>query len=279
MGINTITENDDLMKADNCSQAPLFVTTYLVFNVVYNILIVVILKHGSANILWMASTAIVPLSNVAFSLNIMPGHQPLKIWDIIGLFVIMFGLVLYRFMNSITSCFSAKASPDDDDSLRTVRAITKKAEARQSKYVGFNQIEALNSLIDTRVMKERKVAFYRSPQQIRGSLLLRLGIPPSPLFSISPKTREMSISPTITEVPQNQQNVNLLKKTNIPIANKNMNTNYSIPSATASSIPKSVTLSNSRAQQMVTSSKSISPKDKDNKQQSSQKKKGFSNEV
>jgi hypothetical protein len=191
----------------------------------------------------------------------------------------MFGLVLYRFMNSITSCFSAKASPDDDDSLRTVRAITNKAEARQSKYVGFNQIEALNSLIDTRVMKERKVAFYRSPQQIRGSLLLRLGIPPSPLFSISPKTREMSISPTITEVPQNQQNVNLLKKTNIPIANKNINTNYSIPLATASSIPKSVTLSNSRAQQMVTSSKSISPKDKDNKQQSSQKKKGFSNEV
>ena len=273
MGVNTITENDDMVRADNCSQAPLFVTTYLVFNVVYNILIVVILKHGSANILWMASTAIVPLSNVAFSLNIMPGHQPLKIWDIIGLFVIMFGLVLYRFMNSITSCFSGKS--DEDDALSTVRAITKKAEAKQSKYVGFNQIEALNSLIDSRVMKERKVAFYRSPQQIRGSLLLRLGIPPSPHFTISPKTREMALS------PQNPQNSNLLKTTNIPVVNNSIKSNNHVISL-SSSIPKQ-TLSSARAQQMVTNTKSTSfTKGKDNNKPSSASKKSkftYSNEV
>jgi drug/metabolite transporter (DMT)-like permease len=274
MGINTITENDDMVKADSCSQAPLFVTTYLVFNVVYNILIVVILKHGSANILWMASTAIVPLSNVAFSLNIMPGHQPLKIWDIIGLFVIMFGLVLYRFMNSITSCFAGKS--DEDDSLSTVRAITKKAEAKQSKYVGFNQIEALNSLIDSRVMKERKVAFYRSPQQIRGSLLLRLGIPPSPHFTISPKTREMALSPTIT---QNPQNSNLLKKTtNIPVVNNSIKTNSHVISL-SSSIPKQ--LSSNRVQQMVTNTKTANiTKGKDSKPNSAKKPKStYSNEV
>ncbi len=44
----------------------------------------------------MASTVIVPLSNVAFSLDFMPGHKPLQKMDIVGLFVIMFGLILYR---------------------------------------------------------------------------------------------------------------------------------------------------------------------------------------
>lgn len=103
MGINTITSATATpgQVADDCSTAPFFVTTYLCFNVVYNILIVVILKHGSANILWMASTVIVPLSNVAFSLNIMPGHKPLKSFDIIGLCVIMVGLVVYRFMTQV----------------------------------------------------------------------------------------------------------------------------------------------------------------------------------
>jgi len=271
MGINSITEDDDMVRADNCSQAPLFVSTYLVFNVVYNILIVVILKHGSANILWMASTAIVPLSNVAFSLKIMPGHQPLKIWDIIGLFVIMFGLVLYRFMNSITTCLekiSGKVLPyDDESSLRTVRAITKKAESKQTKYVGINQIEALNSLIDTRVMKENKIAFYRSPQQIRGSFLLRLGIPPSPHISISPTTRNLALSPTIS----NPQNSNLLKKTNIPVANNNMNKQNNFTNTIPSNNNNTNASSNqysSRMQQMI----KTSSRDKDIKLNSSSKK-------
>ena len=58
--------------------APLYVNIYLALNIVFNFLIVIILKHGSANILWMASTVIVPLSNVAFSMKFMPGSQPLK---------------------------------------------------------------------------------------------------------------------------------------------------------------------------------------------------------
>ena len=85
--------------------APLFVTTFLCFNVAYNFLIIVVLKHGSANILWMASTVIVPLSNVAFSLKFMPGSHPLHLWDLIGLGVIMSGLVIYRFTASIITFF------------------------------------------------------------------------------------------------------------------------------------------------------------------------------
>ena len=45
---------------------PLLLVDVYVLQVIYNVLIVVILKIGSANIMWMASTVIVPLNNVVF---------------------------------------------------------------------------------------------------------------------------------------------------------------------------------------------------------------------
>eukprot|EP01035_Chromulina_nebulosa_P037682 gene37682-50874_t len=91
MGINTVTaENVGAGQViDDCAYGPFYVNTYLFFNVIYNFLIVVVLKHGSANILWMASTVIVPVSNIVFSFKFMPGSKPLTFWDFLGLFVIM----------------------------------------------------------------------------------------------------------------------------------------------------------------------------------------------
>jgi uncharacterized membrane protein len=99
MGINSVSlENNPYnLPLDDCSSAPFYVNTYLFFNIVYNFLLVVILKIGSSNILYLSSTAIVPLCNVVFSLKFIPGNQPLRTWDIIGLVVIMTGLVIYRF--------------------------------------------------------------------------------------------------------------------------------------------------------------------------------------
>ena len=193
-GYDSITEANlsASQTVDNCSSAPLFVNLYLLFNIGFNLLIVVILKHGSANILWMASTVIVPLSNVAFSLDFMPGHKPLKTYDIIGLFVIMVGLILYRFMASILSAVQATRAGGSRDSeaersrKSRAKAVGIRAEGKQTKYVGINQIEGLETFVDTRIWKEQKRELYRSPQQIRGSLLLRLGIPPSPTVSYSP---------------------------------------------------------------------------------------------
>jgi len=94
VGINTITDGD---FPDNCSAAPAFVSIYLIFNQLYNILIILILKYGSANLLFMALTIMVPLGNVAFTLPFVPSNQPLKITDIAGLIIICSGLGLYRF--------------------------------------------------------------------------------------------------------------------------------------------------------------------------------------
>ena len=202
MGYNTLVD-------DECSSAPLYVTTYLFFNIIYNILIVVILKHGSANILFMACTVIVPLSNVAFSLNIMPGHKPLKVWDIWGLVVIMLGLVLYRFTPQLLSLWKKISGQEDTEeeieASMKAKLVGKKAESKQTKFIGFNQIEGLQSIFDTRIRKEQKESFSRTPQQLRGSLFLKLGIPPSPLISLSNNRNsrgKMTSSPSINMSPR-----------------------------------------------------------------------------
>lgn len=158
-GVNTITpdNNPHLLPLDDCSSAPLYVTVYLFFNIVYNFLIIVILKLGmydmcmvhththththtlflgSANIMWMASTVIVPLSNVAFSLQWMPGHQPLHFMDMVGLLVIMFGLVVYRFSSVLLPVYvyvMGGKVDEDAQHMQTRRA----AEAHQLKYLGM----------------------------------------------------------------------------------------------------------------------------------------------
>lgn len=215
LGINSITEdnNPNNLPLDDCSTAPLFVTIYLFFNVVFNFLIVVILKLGSANIMWMASTVIVPLSNVAFSMDFMPGHQPLRFWDIIGLAVIMSGLVVYRFSKEMLSLYERyrhggiSAVFRSEETATTVytttpnitaaraieakraRAIAKKAQEKQLKFLGINQMEYLQSLVESRVEKEQTQLLFRSPQQIRSTFLAKIGVPPSPHISMGPGRR------------------------------------------------------------------------------------------
>jgi hypothetical protein len=97
VGINSILVAEGSTCPDDCQMAPLYVTLYLFFNVLYNILIIMILKYGSSNILWLAMTIIVPMANFSFALPFMPSPQPLTVWNDIGLVVIMLGLIIYRF--------------------------------------------------------------------------------------------------------------------------------------------------------------------------------------
>lgn len=107
VGINTITaaEAHGDVKVDDCAMAPVYCSIYMAFNLGYNVLIILILKYGSANILWLAMTIMVPLGNVAFALKFMPNSKPLRVTDIIGLVVIMGGLIVYRFWGRISKLF------------------------------------------------------------------------------------------------------------------------------------------------------------------------------
>lgn len=190
-GENTVMHDTEHLIKDNCSAAPLYVNLYIFFNLGYNVLIVVILKYGSSNILWMSSTVIVPLSNVAFSMKMMPNHQPMTDFDVIGLVVIMLGLLVYRFTKEMFSFVSwlsgAETDPLELEDTRRGRMLSMRAERKQTKYIGINQIEGVQSLFYSRVAFETAKALFRSPSQIRSSLLLRLGIPPSPNIGINYK--------------------------------------------------------------------------------------------
>ena len=191
LGVNTITEENYVpggLPVDHCEMAPMYVNMYLFFNVVFNILIVVILKHGSSNILWLSSTIIVPMSNIAFSMKIMPGHQDLTDYDIIGLVVIMKGLIIYRFWPSLASLLN-KINPcaeadDEFDDENVGGKDTRRIEKKQARYIGLGQIEALSALTSSRIQSGRTQTLFRSPQQIRSNLLMKLGIPPSPHISM-----------------------------------------------------------------------------------------------
>eukprot|EP00986_Skeletonema_menzelii_P014453 scaffold9607_cov157-Skeletonema_menzelii.AAC.3 len=115
LGISTITGG--CHPDDMCSESPLYVNIFLVFNVAFNVLLVFVLKFGSANVLFMAATVMVPIGNLAFALPFVPGSTPLHDSDIAGLLVILLGLVTYRFGNNIKCRRKDKRSADDGGNL------------------------------------------------------------------------------------------------------------------------------------------------------------------
>lgn len=98
---------------DDCSMAPVYVSVYLCFNITYNILIILILKYGSANVLWLAMTITVPVVNLSFALKFMPNHKPLTWEDVVGLIVIMTGLISYRFYGQARRAIQKLINPPE----------------------------------------------------------------------------------------------------------------------------------------------------------------------
>jgi uncharacterized membrane protein len=207
-GMNSIAIAEGSLQVDDCTMAPLYVNIYLFFNVVFNVLIIVILKHGSANIMWMASTVIVPLSNVAFSLNFMPNHTTLHPADWAGLGIIMSGLVIYRFYPALVALYmqlTGVMSPEEKAARKQAIKIGKAAEKKQLQYFGFNQLEGVETLMDSRITKVQKKKLYRNPVQIRSNYLTRLGIPPSPHVTLIRGQGKSNNSPAIPMRVVNKQ--------------------------------------------------------------------------
>lgn len=85
------------LPSDDCSSAAVYTSGYILANLGYNILIILLLKYGGSNILWLAMTTNVPVSALTFAVPGIPGFTPLS-WTVgLGLPVIMAGLCIYRF--------------------------------------------------------------------------------------------------------------------------------------------------------------------------------------
>jgi hypothetical protein len=77
------------MVVDQCGMAPIYVSIYMVFNMAYNVLVILILKYGSANIMFLGSTALVPLTNALFAMDWVPGHKPLQVYSLFILSMVL----------------------------------------------------------------------------------------------------------------------------------------------------------------------------------------------
>lgn len=81
---------------DQCSQAAVWVHLALLSSVVYSISMILVLKYGSASLLYLGLTLMVPLGHMAFTLR---ATSSTHVADFAGLATLVAGLLLYRFGN------------------------------------------------------------------------------------------------------------------------------------------------------------------------------------
>jgi hypothetical protein len=160
-GHNSITTGKNV---DDCEWAWVMTLGYIIANIGYNIVILLMLKYGSAALLYVASAVILPLANIAFTLHFIMGDRAttLSPYDIAGLVVILIGLLIYR-------STSEQAPPATEGTVSS----DEKREVTHVPVGGFmsGQPEAFPTAV---VVKAEHTP--RSVTQIRGTYMSRLGM-------------------------------------------------------------------------------------------------------
>ncbi|KAN0008686.1 hypothetical protein ACTFIU_009413 [Dictyostelium citrinum] len=89
---------NDNFVCDDCHNTWIIVLIYMTVNIVYNIFILLVLKHGGATVYSIANTVILPLTNIIFSMKFIMGAatSPFSSLSVAGLLIILFGLGGYR---------------------------------------------------------------------------------------------------------------------------------------------------------------------------------------
>lgn len=156
VGINSILHGNgrENIVPDNCHGAWVDVLLYMVFNIAYNVFLLLVLKYGSAALMYISSAVILPLGAVAFSFKwVVPYAQPLDHLIIVGLVLILVGLGIYRFNSG------GDEEKTDDEETETVPIF------------GPNQSDA------ARAIKHPKPQLVpRTSQDIRSTFYRRLGV-------------------------------------------------------------------------------------------------------
>eukprot|EP01095_Lingulamoeba_sp_RSL-Kostka_P004570 TRINITY_DN157_c0_g1_i1.p1 TRINITY_DN157_c0_g1~~TRINITY_DN157_c0_g1_i1.p1 ORF type:complete len:503 (+),score=149.18 TRINITY_DN157_c0_g1_i1:53-1561(+) len=102
--------------SDQCEDAWMLVCGYLVVNIAYNVVLLMMIKYGSASLFYVASAIILPSADICFTFHWVMGcyAESLSVYDIVGLIVILIGILVYRFLGS-ESAKSEKKKSDDTD--------------------------------------------------------------------------------------------------------------------------------------------------------------------
>eukprot|EP00735_Rhodelphis_limneticus_P015197 TRINITY_DN937_c0_g1::TRINITY_DN937_c0_g1_i1::g.16154::m.16154 TRINITY_DN937_c0_g1::TRINITY_DN937_c0_g1_i1::g.16154 ORF type:complete len:425 (-),score=113.75,sp/Q9GSB0/CRTP1_DICDI/37.16/2e-73,CRT-like/PF08627.5/8.9e-14,CRT-like/PF08627.5/8.3e+03,DUF914/PF06027.7/5.3e-07,DUF914/PF06027.7/11,EamA/PF00892.15/2.9e+02,EamA/PF00892.15/2.7e-05,EamA/PF00892.15/4.2e+03,EamA/PF00892.15/4.3e+03,EmrE/PF13536.1/5.1e+03,EmrE/PF13536.1/3e-05,EmrE/PF13536.1/2.9e+03,EmrE/PF13536.1/4.1e+02,UAA/PF08449.6/31,UAA/P len=126
-GYNT-EHSDPSQPEDQCDGAWVPVMLYMLFNINYNILLVLVIKHGSAALMYIVSTVRLPLANIAFSLPLIMGAAavPMNNYDVAALLVILTGLIIYRAASASSQDLEKEEIElcDDDEEYPPARIAT-----------------------------------------------------------------------------------------------------------------------------------------------------------
>ena len=89
----------DVNKGDDCSRATSALLVYVGINFLYNVFQLLVTKHGSATTMVISSALALPVTNLLFSSELLLGAEaePLSLYDVAGLVVVLAGFLVYSF--------------------------------------------------------------------------------------------------------------------------------------------------------------------------------------
>jgi hypothetical protein len=99
--------------SDDCSNSAYILLFYILLNFVYNVLLLVITKRGSAVLLVVSQALSLPLTNIAFTLKPLmgPDVEPLSILDLVGIVLVCIGFLAYSGYGFANSFMVAQGPP------------------------------------------------------------------------------------------------------------------------------------------------------------------------
>jgi drug/metabolite transporter (DMT)-like permease len=136
---------------DQCAEAALFVHLGLLSSAVYTISMMFVLKYGSASILYLGLTLIVPLGHLVFSIHSWTVHWS----DVGGLIFLLAGLIMYRFGH---------------DNYTEGGTIQEEDEEGEEVQVHEEGIIVLNNTNQDMVSQEGFLEFLREPFMMCGDI-------------------------------------------------------------------------------------------------------------
>ena len=137
----------------------------------------------------------VPLGNVAFYIPSIPGHMQPKWEDIVGLLILVFGLITYRFADKMYKKFIKKErrlsiALDDEEEHEAATRVSKLVTATSVSFGG----EAIQNMVQVAAQATTlRIPLLRSPELIRSSYLMKLGVGLSPTPPPERMTEEQNV--------------------------------------------------------------------------------------
>jgi len=155
-----------LSPCDECGQSWLPVCLYLFFNCNYNIFIMLVIKHGSASLMYIIMTLRLPLVQIAFSVPMVNNPPDHFQWPtLLGLIMILVGLIAYRWP-------TGEQPQEGEEDVAVV-------------FIGNQNMPAT-------IRRKIMAHMTKSSQQIRSNLYSKLGVIHSPVTPYSQRTPNSS---------------------------------------------------------------------------------------